>query len=141
ASGIGPLGTRKTGNLLPELPFRATAGFAMDCPPASPARRGPRICGPGRSGASQGGGPTMNHRGTAACVAALFLVTSAARAQQTHRNGFETRTPVWVTQNADAKFRELVHDTTDATAHTGQLCEHIQIQAEQGTFVHYAYPV
>src|SRR5262245_18197764 len=83
----------------------------------------------------------MNHRGTAACVAALFLVTSAARAQQTHRNGFETRTPVWVTQNADGKFRELGHDTTDAMAHTGQLCEHIHIQAEQGTFVHYAYAV
>lgn len=70
----------------------------------------------------------------------LILTAVAVPAQQIHRNGFETRTPVWVKQNADAKFREQVHATTDTTAHTGQLCEHIQVQAEQGTFIHYAYP-
>ena len=74
------------------------------------------------------------------CVAAVLLTVLVASAQQIHRNGFETRTPVWVSQNADAKFRVVAHDVTDTTAHTGQHCEHIHIQAEQGTFVHYAYP-
>ena len=69
------------------------------------------------------------------CVAVVLLTVLVASAQQIHRNGFETRAPVWVSQNADAKFRVVAHDVTDATAHTGQSCEHVHIQAEQGTFV------
>jgi hypothetical protein len=60
--------------------------------------------------------------------------------QQIHRNGFEVRETFWVRGPADAPFRELVHDVTDAMAHTGQLSEHLRINSEQGTFIHYYYP-
>jgi hypothetical protein len=61
--------------------------------------------------------------------------------QQIHRNGFETRAPVWVKATADAAFRELVHDITDLTAHTGQSAEHLQISSEPGSFIYYYYPI
>lgn len=75
------------------------------------------------------------------CIVAVLWATAFASAQQIHRNGFETRTPLWSLQNADAKFRELKHEMTDTTARTGQLCEYVHVQAEQGTYVYYFYPV
>ncbi len=83
----------------------------------------------------------MKHWRIMGCITAALLAAFSLQAQQTHRNGFETREPAWVRQNADAPFRELAHAMTDATAHTGQFCEHIHVQAEQGSFVYYAYPV
>jgi hypothetical protein len=62
-----------------------------------------------------------------------------ALGQQIHRNGFEIREPVWVKGTADAPFRELVHDITDATAHTGQSAEHLQISSEPGSYIYYYY--
>lgn len=76
-------------------------------------------------------------------VAALTLafgLLGLAQAQQVHRNGFETRTPAWLRGPADMAFKEIIHDVTDQTAHSGQLCEHIQINAEQGSYIHYFYP-
>jgi hypothetical protein len=73
-------------------------------------------------------------------LAVLVAVTLAlAQGPQIHRNGFEAREPVWVKGTADAAFRELAHDITDATAHTGQFSEHLQISAEQGGYIHYYY--
>jgi len=34
-----------------------------------------------------------------------------------------------------------VHDLTDTFAHTGQYSEHVQITAEQGTYLYYYYPI
>src|SRR5262245_36675596 len=62
-------------------------------------------------------------------------------AQQIHRNSFESREPRWIKGQSDAPFRETVHDLTDATAHSGQHSEHIGLTAEQGTFIHYIYPI
>src|SRR5438552_622962 len=81
-------------------------------------------------------------------VAAAMLMTGAlatafldlARGQQIHRNGFEAREAVWVKGTAGAAFRELVHEITDATAHTGQSSEHLQISSEQGSYIYYYYP-
>jgi hypothetical protein len=73
-----------------------------------------------------------------AALIATFL--ELARGQQIHRNGFEAREPVWVKGTADAPFRELVHDISDATAHTGQFSEHLQISSERGDYVYYYYP-
>lgn len=73
-----------------------------------------------------------------AASVAVFL--NVARGQQIHRNGFEVREPAWVKGTADASFRELVHDITDATAHTGQYSEHLQITSERGNYIHYYYP-
>ena len=86
----------------------------------------------------------MRHARAAAVVlliAALALaLLDLAHGQQIHRNGFEARAPVWVKGSADAAFRELVHEITDATAHTGQHSEHLQITSEQGSYIYYYYP-
>src|SRR6266852_2656670 len=74
-------------------------------------------------------------------IAALaWALLDVARGQQIHRNGFETRAPVWIKGSADAPFRELAHEITDATAHSGQYSEHLQITTEQGTYIYYYYP-
>jgi len=79
-------------------------------------------------------------------VAGVVLATAAASvlglatAQQIHRNGFETRETGWLKGAADAPFQELVHEVTDATARTGQYCEHIRVHAEAGSYVYYYYP-
>src|SRR2546421_12097500 len=72
----------------------------------------------------------------ATCVSFL----GRAQGQQIHRNGFEGREPVWIKGSADVNFRESLHETTDLTARTGQRCEHIKIDAEQGSFIYYLYP-
>jgi hypothetical protein len=73
-------------------------------------------------------------------VAAAGMLIGLVPAQQIHRNGFETRQTGWVKGAADAPCREIVHDITDATARTGQYCEHLQVNAEQGAYIYYYYP-
>jgi hypothetical protein len=75
---------------------------------------------------------------TAGLVAVLTLY-GPARGQQVHRNSFENRAPAWVKGQADAKFTEVVHEVTDQTAHTGQWSEHLQVDAERGSYVQYLY--
>jgi hypothetical protein len=74
-------------------------------------------------------------------LAASLTALGPARGQQVLRNGFETREPLWVQGTSDVAFRATVHETTDATAHTGQYSEHVQITAEPGNYVYYTYPV
>src|SRR5207249_7829498 len=73
-------------------------------------------------------------------VAAGVSFFGRAQGQQIHRNGFEGREPVWIKGSADANFQEILHDITDLTARTGQRSEHLQINAEQGSFIYYLYP-
>ena len=73
-------------------------------------------------------------------VALPVALLGFAQGQQVHRNGFEARTPAWGRGPADAAFKEAVHEVTDQTAHTGQLSEHIQLTAEQGSQINYHYP-
>jgi hypothetical protein len=63
-----------------------------------------------------------------------------ARSQQIHRNGFEVRESLWMKGTADAAFRELAHDISDSSAHTGQSSEHLQISTQQGSYIYYYYP-
>ena len=42
---------------------------------------------------------------------------------------------------ADASFKELAHDVTDDTAHTGQRSEHIRLQVQSGSFIYYLYNI
>ncbi len=75
---------------------------------------------------------------------ALFLVvtgTALVQSPQIHRDDFESRDVRWTKGTSDAPFRETAHDLTDSTAHSGQHSEHITHVAEQGTFVHYLYPI
>src|SRR6266545_1084084 len=75
-------------------------------------------------------------------AAGLALVNlGPAFGQQVHRDSFESREPRWVKGNGDTPFRETAHDLTDQTAHSGQHAERLLLTAEQGTFIHYAYPI
>lgn len=71
----------------------------------------------------------------------VLVVRGPARSQQVHRNGFEQHTTAWVKGPADAVAEETAHEVTDQTAHSGQYSEHIQLNTETGTFVHYLYPL
>ncbi|HEV3117027.1 MAG TPA: hypothetical protein VGY58_08250, partial [Gemmataceae bacterium] len=73
------------------------------------------------------------------CTLAVAVI-GLLQAQQIHRNGFETRQPAWIKGAGDAAFRELVHEVTDAMARTGQYSEHIQVNADRGSYAYYAYP-
>ncbi|MFN4260351.1 MAG: hypothetical protein ACK4RK_13725 [Gemmataceae bacterium] len=84
--------------------------------------------------------PRMIALGLTLAAGGVMLVLNMALAQQVHRNGFETRTLGWFKGAADAPFQELVHELTDKTAHTGQFSEHIQLNAEPGSYIHYHYP-
>jgi hypothetical protein len=70
-----------------------------------------------------------------------LVLLGLARGQQVHRNGFEAREVAWVKGPTDTVYRELAHDMTDATAHHGQLSEHLQLVAEQGSSIQYLYAV
>jgi hypothetical protein len=70
-------------------------------------------------------------------VAALGVVE--LRGQQILQYGFEARGPVWKTGSTDAVYKVLAHELTSETYHTGQRCEHIRLQVEKGTFIHYTF--
>src|SRR5207302_4320621 len=110
--------------------------------------RSPRPKSTRRMTAHGGKGGEMGNRTTARTVLAalalgpLFAAPTPVAAQQTHRNGFETRQTAWVKGPSDASYKETSHEVTDQTSpHTGQLCEHIQLVAEKGNFIQYHYPV
>jgi hypothetical protein len=73
-------------------------------------------------------------------LALTALALYPAHSQQIHRNGFESRDNAWEKGAADAPYREILHEVTDATAHTGQRSEHLQITCEPGKYVYYYYP-
>src|SRR5262249_44880461 len=76
-----------------------------------------------------------------AAMAASELCLQPVSAQQVHRNGFEARVPSWVRGAADAQFKEIAHDISERTSHSGQFSEHIQLDAGQGTHIQYVYVV
>ncbi|HXG10357.1 MAG TPA: hypothetical protein VNK04_11385 [Gemmataceae bacterium] len=69
-------------------------------------------------------------------VGLLLPWVALSSAQQVYREGFERET-VWVQGTADAAFRENRHRVTEDHAHGGQRSEHIQIEAQPGSFIHY----
>src|SRR4051794_4031379 len=69
---------------------------------------------------------------------AFFLLPCPA--QQVHRNGFEGSATSWAKASADVAYEELEHATTDQAPHEGQRCEHIKINARQGSHVYYQCP-
>ncbi len=72
---------------------------------------------------------------------AALTVFGGAGGSQILQEGFEGRDPLWVKGAADAVFREAVHEITDDGPHRGQRCEHLQLTAEQGSHIHYSFPV
>jgi hypothetical protein len=71
----------------------------------------------------------------------LLAIAGWAFAQTSiHRNGFETK-PGWTKGGFDAQYEETSHRIDDRDPHNGRGCENIEIDAKQGTYVHYVYPV
>src|SRR5437016_1339123 len=74
------------------------------------------------------------HLWTAAGMAAALLLAltllGLAGGQQIRRDTFEGRDPAWVKGPADAGYRELAHQMTEDTAHRGQRCEALRLEAE-----------
>src|SRR5262245_16533251 len=88
----------------------------------------------------------MRHSRAAAAALASALTVSLvflalAPGQQVHRNGFESRTTSWVKGTADMAYQLASHDVSEQEAHTGELSEHLRFSAEQGSYLHYLYPV
>jgi hypothetical protein len=61
--------------------------------------------------------------------------------QRVLRHRFEGRQTSWLKGRADAPFKETAHRLTEETARSGQRSEHIQLEAEHGTFIHYTFNV
>src|SRR5262245_20932497 len=72
---------------------------------------------------------------------AALGIQSRAAAQQILQDGFETRQPSWAPGGSDAPHKVLAHQRTDQTAHHGQRCEHIQVEAEKGVYIHFTYDI
>ena len=69
-------------------------------------------------------------------LVALLAPLALALGDQVLRESFE-KEAVWIKGTADTDFEEKAHRITEDTAHSGQRCEHIQLEARQGTFIHY----
>ena len=74
-----------------------------------------------------------------AVAAALLLLGPAASGDQILQYGFEARGPVWKPGSTDAAVKVLAHELTGETAHGGLKSEHVRLQVERGTFIHYVY--
>src|SRR5260370_20507995 len=84
--------------------------------------------------------PRSRRAWLALAVGVAVSFSGWTQGQQIHRNGFEGREPVWIKGSADANFQETLHETTDLAARTGQRCEHLLLNADQGSFIYYLYP-
>src|SRR4051812_34172582 len=76
-----------------------------------------------------------------ALLGGTLVLAPAQGPAQILQYGFEARGPVWKPRNEDAPYKVLAHELTEETAHGGQRCEHLQLRAEKGGYIHYAFPI
>ncbi len=69
----------------------------------------------------------------------VLLAPGAVIGQQILQYGFEAKGPVWKPGTTDTASKVLRHELTDETAHSGQRCEHIQLQVEKGSYINYTF--
>lgn len=79
----------------------------------------------------------MKRTAFAASLGLVLFLFAAGQGDQVLQNGFEGREPLWVQGPHDAAYKETAHALTEETAHAGQRSEHIQLQAESGSYIHY----
>src|SRR5262249_33574376 len=81
--------------------------------------------------------------GLAACLPALLSLPLLLRAQEMSfvQQGFEGRAPLWLPAASHASYRQPAHRLTEEFAHGGHRSEYIELQAQQGSYVYYTYPV
>ena len=79
----------------------------------------------------------------AGCLPLLCLCPLLLRAQATRflQHGFEGRDLFWTPGPADAPYKQIVHALTDETRHGGHQSECIELQAQQGTAIHYVHAI
>jgi hypothetical protein len=71
----------------------------------------------------------------------LLVIAGWAFAQTSiHRNGFETKIG-WAKGGFDAANDETAHRIDDREPHNGRGAEYIELDAKQGSYIHYVYPV
>lgn len=74
-------------------------------------------------------------------VAAVLSFAGTALSQQVHRNGFEAPKTFWGKAGADSAYDEVGHSSSDQGAHDGRRAEYLHVNANQGNYIHYQYPV
>ncbi len=72
-------------------------------------------------------------------VVGLALLAAPALAQQIIQEGFEARGPYFKPGAGDAVHKVLLHELTEQYKHGGQRSEHLRVQVEKGTYLHYVY--
>jgi hypothetical protein len=68
-----------------------------------------------------------------------LVLIGLADGQHIHKNGFETMKMGWLKGGFDAPNVEKTHAISDQVAHEGRHSEYIRFEAQQGSFIHYAY--
>src|SRR5215471_11781482 len=66
-----------------------------------------------------------------------LTVAGVAYAQQILQEGFESKGPYWKPGSSDAVFKVVRHALSDETANSGQRSEHLRLQVERGSYIHY----
>ncbi|MBM3996520.1 MAG: hypothetical protein FJ303_20565 [Planctomycetes bacterium] len=73
-------------------------------------------------------------------IGLLAIAEQAGAQSAVHRNGFETKVG-WLKGGFDAPYDELAHRIDDRDPHNGRGSELIDIDAKQGKYIHFIYPV
>ena len=74
-------------------------------------------------------------------VLMVWLLAGWASAQQIMQQGFEAKGPYWKPGSSDAAYKVVRHGLTDSTALSGQRSEHLRLQVEKGSFIHFVFDV
>jgi hypothetical protein len=72
-------------------------------------------------------------------MAAMAAWAGAAPGEEIVQEGFEARGPYFKPGGGDAVHKVLLHELTEQYRHGGQKSEHLRVQIEKGTYLHYVY--
>ena len=81
----------------------------------------------------------MKRFGPAMATVLALAFAGGGICQQMLQYGFEGRNAVWVPGPHDAAYKETLHSLTSDHIHGGQRSEAIQIDAQNGSYIHYTY--
>jgi len=81
----------------------------------------------------------MKRYGPAMATVLSLAFVGGGLCQQMLQYGFEGRNPAWMPGPHDAAYKETLHRLTNDHIHGGQRSETIQIDAQNGTYIHYTY--
>src|SRR5262245_17258650 len=70
-------------------------------------------------------------------VSLVVVLPCLVHGQQILQNGFEGRATSWKAGSTDAAVKVIEHHMSEESPRNGQRCEHIRLQVERGSFIHY----